>query len=278
MVKKNHEKSIESAASEYKEFSSGFVEGICYLCGEKIVRFDQNKPCLHWLLRKHKRVKKKHIKQLLDSKEIFQVISYLRWVAKTEGKLSQVNDFEAYEANPKLIYQENIKYEDTEWTFWVKKEDLEGHKDQYSSFPHYHLQITIDGRPFVNFSDFHIALSEWEIFNIYARKGAFPSYKYAFPFGESYLDLFTFLPEEKIVDEMVATDDEKKAQYHLQTFIEADPGTTIKGEDIAKLIEERKKTGVPLAKLVQKLKNVRAKTIVMPENLIEPVSRKKRKR
>lgn len=278
LLKEKQEESLRKAEKEYKEFCARYEKGECYLCDEKLTRFDKDKPCLHWLLRKHKRVKKKHIKELLECNDMFQVIQYLRWLAKTEGQLSNINDFEAYDNNPKLVYQENIRCGEVEWTFWVKKEDLKGHKNRQSNFPHYHIQITIGRRPFVVFSDFHIALTEQEIFNVHARRGKFSNYKFAFPFGESYLDLFTFMPADEILNKMVTADNEDKAQYRLKTFIEADPGTTIKGEDILKLIDESKQTGIPLARLAKKLKNTKAKTIVMPENLVEPVSRKKRSR
>jgi hypothetical protein len=277
-IKRQSEKAINTAAIEYKEFIDTFKQGKCYLCNENLTRSNLKKPCLHWLLRKHKKIKKKHIEQLLKISEVFRVLSYLRWVAKTEGSLSQINDFEAYSERKDLVYQENIRYKNIEWTIWIKKDDLKGHGRAHSKYPHYHIQITIDDLPFVDFTDFHIPLSEWEIFNIHARRGKFSSYKYAFPFGETYSDLFSLVPEDKILSGMVSTKDESKAQFHLRSFIEAEPGKTIKGEDIQQLLEERERTGVPLAKLVQKLKGVKVKTVVTPENLIEPTTRKKRKR
>ena len=60
------------------------------------------------------------------------------------------------------------------------------------------------------------------------------------------------------------TDDEKKASIHTSYFIEADPGTTISGDEIQNLMDESRRTGTPLWNLLPKLKNAKAQAIVGP--------------
>lgn len=72
------------------------------------------------------------------------------------------------------------------------------------------------------------------------------------------------IPAESLLEGMQSTFQEDRATFNLSTMLEADPGTTISGADIAEIIEESKKAGVPIAKLIRKLKNVRATTIVQP--------------
>ncbi|MBI3443151.1 hypothetical protein HY008_00610, partial [Candidatus Woesebacteria bacterium] len=75
---------------EYVDFASQLKIGFCYLCGEKLIRCDKNKPCIHWLLRGHKRIKKKDVAKALGTKDLFQTISFLRWLAVTELNLVNV--------------------------------------------------------------------------------------------------------------------------------------------------------------------------------------------
>lgn len=109
-LKRGLQSDHEQSEAEYLLFTKSFSQGDCYLCSEKITRCDYNKPCVHWLLRTHKRIKKKHIEQALRTKDLFQIIAYLRWVANFEAKLKNVNDFEAYEERKDLVYQETIRY------------------------------------------------------------------------------------------------------------------------------------------------------------------------
>ncbi|HSW98102.1 MAG TPA: hypothetical protein VLF89_09830, partial [Candidatus Saccharimonadales bacterium] len=96
---------------EYKKFLDQFSKNSCYICEEKLIRCDYSKPCIHWLLRKHKRIKKKNIEIALKSKDLFQIISYLRWLASMTVKGDNINDFEGYEINDTLVYHETISFE-----------------------------------------------------------------------------------------------------------------------------------------------------------------------
>jgi hypothetical protein len=262
---------------EYRLFKNSFLKGDCYICSEKLTRSDLKNPCLHWILREHKRIRKKQIEELLKSSELFRVIAYLRWVANFEARLVNVNDFEAYSVRKGLVYQETIKYKNKVWTFWVKDGDLKGHEDSEINFPHYHLHMTISGLQFINFGDMHIPLSEWDIFNIYGYTGNYPTLKFKVPHGETYSDLFNNISVKKLVNSMKSTKDESTAQFHLSTLVLAKDDKGISNEDINKIFAEHKKTGTPLASLANKLGG-KSTTFIEPANLINPVLRAEAKK
>lgn len=271
------EKQHERNEIEYKSFMDNFYKGICYICYEKFNRCDYSKPCVHWLLRKHKRIKKKHIEQALKSRDLFQIIAFLRWVANAKPSIDNINDFEAYKNNNKLLYHETISYEGLSWTFWIKKNDLEGHKDRNTDFPHYHFHMEIDKQIFIRLGEFHIPLSEWDILNIYMRKGQYKDVGFVISHGETYSDLFKFLPTSEILDKMRRSEDESTAQFNIQTIVKAKPGKPIKGDDIARMVKESKEKGIPMATLAQKL-DADVKSMVTPLKLVEPVLRKESKK
>ncbi|MCW1949249.1 MAG: hypothetical protein KIH89_002255 [Candidatus Shapirobacteria bacterium] len=262
---------------QYQQFKKNFLKGKCYLCGENITRCDYSKPCIHWLLRAHKRIKKKNIEEALKTKELNQIIAYLRWVANFEENLSQINDFEAYEKRDGLVYQETIKYSNLSWTFWIKEGDLNGHTGKQIDFPHYHLHMTIDGKNFISFGEMHLPLTEYDIFVIYARIGKYPKIGFITPHGESFSDIFNFIPKEELLDGMVSSGDDTNAPFHLQTFIEAKPGKMLKGEDIAKIVKEHNETKIPLAVLAKKL-DANTKVMISPNKLVDPVLREESKK
>lgn len=271
-LKRGMESDHQQTETEYKEFTKYFSEGKCYLCFKSLIGCDYSKPCIHWLLRGHKRIKKKHIEQALKTKELFHIIPFLHWIASYEAKLTNINDFEAYEERKDLVYQETIRYKNIAWTFWVKEGDLQGHNSRHTNFPHYHIHMTIDGNRFINFSDLHLPLSEWDILNIHSRRGKFPNFKFITPYGETYSDLFANLSGDQLLNTLRNSKDASKAQFHLQTMVKAKPGKTIKGDDIAKLAREHNETGIPMAVLLKKL-DADVKVIVTPHNLVDPVLR-----
>lgn len=275
-LKQKQEKQSIQNEQEYKLFRESFSNDRCYICSEKLGRCDFSNPCLHWLLRKHKRIRKRQIEEVLKSTELFRAIAYLRWVANFEARLTNVNDFEAYEDRKGMVYQETIKYKQIVWTFWVKEGDLSGHITGETKFPHYHLHMTIEGMQFINFGDMHIPLSEWDIFNIHGYRGKYPKFVFKVPHGETYSDFFNHVDTEKLVKSMKSTKDESKAQFHLNTLVTAKDDKGIKNEDINKMFAEHKRTGIPLAVLAEKLGGTTT-TYIEPANLIEPVLRNKSK-
>lgn len=130
--------------------------------------------------------------------------------------------------------------------------------------PHYHLQMKIDGRIFISYSDFHIPFTDYDLWVFAAKRGDFGKIKPLSIYDIGMQGVLDQVPAENLLEGMRSTLQEDQATFNLSTMLEADPGTTISGDEIADMIEESKKTGIPLAKLIRRLKNVRATTIIQP--------------
>lgn len=255
---------IEETKKEYDTFIQAFKAGRCYLCGLELRKFDIYKPCLHWLLLPSG-FKKRYFRLIYNNFDHFQIQAYLRWVANIEGFGRNINDLEG-EKSPSKVIETTIKYKNFEWSFSCDNTDLKGHWLRISSDarkPHYHFQIQLDGKPFINYSDFHIPLTNRDLFNIKVIRGEIDKAEHSFGPGMG-MDEILNSPPELLLKNTQATNDLSKATTHLQTFIVAEPGKTIKGEDIAKLLKERDRTGIPVAQLLKKLKGVRVRTIITP--------------
>jgi hypothetical protein len=81
--------------------------------------------------------------------------SFLRWCANQDKLLSNINDLEAEKSDKKIIYY-TVKWKNIEWTFDCSPNDFKGHEGRTVNFPHFHFQMRIDGRQFINVNDFHI--------------------------------------------------------------------------------------------------------------------------
>lgn len=83
-------------------------------------------------------------------------------------------------------------------------------------------------------------------------------------FGAGMNDVLTDETAEHIINHTVSDGNYDDAPFKLDTFIVADEGTTISGDDLADLIAEAKAKKVPIASLVHKLPNARAQVFVSP--------------
>ncbi len=63
---------------------------------------------------------------------------------------------------------------------------------------------------------------------------------------------------------MKVTSDENLGQMHMGTIVMAEPGSAISGDEVAELLKESSRTGVPMAKLARRLKNVSVQTVIEP--------------
>lgn len=252
---------IEQTDREYKKFKSTFELGKCYLCGLPLDKFDFRKPCLHWLLAPSG-FKKKYFHLIYEKFDHFQFQSYLRWIANTENFAGNINDLVAEKSSSKVI-EVTIKYKIFEWSFSCSKTDFKGHfLSTKGRRPHYHFQMRINNKPFINYRDFHIPLSENDLITINIIKGEVKGLEYSFGPGIGIEEALDYSSD--LLKNMRVTSDESKATYHIQTIIEAKPGKVIKGEDIAELLKESKKTGILMSGLAKKLKGVKIKRIIMP--------------
>jgi len=261
-IQEMNETEQKRVEESYSSFKSAYEQGVCYLCGAPLKTFSAKKPCLHWMLRP-KGVKKKHFPVLYEKVGYFQMESYARWLANLEAPLKNINDLKV-ERRERKIFETTIKYKHIEWSFSCSLSDLEGHNNsREGNYPHFHFQMRLDGKPFINYSQNHIALSDedlWKLAMINQDEipiGMDPLY------GAGMGSILSEDNLESILDTSERTENESEAAFKFDTFVMAKPGETISGDDIADLIEESRETGVPLAKLMRRL-DADVQTIVTP--------------
>jgi hypothetical protein len=125
--------------------------------------------------------------------------------------------------------------------------------------------MRIDGRPFINYSDLHLRFTEEDLWQLPVRLGQVKNAGQSGLYSAGIQAMLDHADLEKLLKTMRRTEDESKAVYHLRTIVEAKPGTTLSGDEIAQLIEKSKATGRPLAELARELTNVKqVKTIIQP--------------
>lgn len=274
-----NEAQLHRTTKEHADFLEHFQSGFCYICKLQLGTFDEGIPCVHWLLRPQG-IDKKYVAQAIDNLGLFRTEAFLRWVANTERFATNINNLSA-EGDTTKIIDWTIKYQNIEWSFSCGDSDFLGHQDAVQgSKPHFHFQMRIDERPFINYSQYHFGLTSHDILAIKAIKGEIPGAVYTRTHGAGMEDIMSVVEQQDDpLQYMQSAKDEDNAQFHLQTMITAENGHTISGDRIADLIEESKRTGVPMAKLIKQLPNVKVETIISPpESIPEKASRTKRKR
>lgn len=262
-IDRMNKRTFEDTDREYKEFHKQLDSGQCYICGEKIDSFIESQPCQHWLLRPSG-FKKKYFPLVYEKFNFFRIEAYLRWIANSEILAGNINDI-VEEMNPSKLFEHTIKYKNFEWSLSCSSGDLMGHKFSFSGkFPHYHFQMRIDERPFIDYADFHIPFTDEDLFQLPMMLGMVDKAKYMHTHGVGMQEMMNIDPET-LLNFMQRATDESNGVYSVQTLIEAEPGKTLSGDEIADLFKKSKELNVPTAKLIKELKNVgSATTFIAP--------------
>ncbi len=268
---------IDNHNKQYIDFKCKFLKGDCYICNSKLSDFNENKPCIHWLLRPNG-FKKKHFNLIIQRFNYSNFDSYLRWVANQEDLFKNINDL-SEEKRGSMILEYTIKYKKFEWSFSCSKTDFEGHETtKFTKYPHYHFQMREEGKNFIDFSDFHIPLSDQDIYTIKVKRGEIKGIYHYDGFGMGMESFFRDISPDNILKYAKTTEDNNKSSIYTIYIIEAEPGKTISGEDITNILKERKETKTPLWNLLPKLKNVKSsKAIISPGEGVPEMSQRKRK-
>ena len=268
-----NKRNLEESKKENESFLDGLAKNHCYLCDLPLSTFNEDKICLHWLMRPNG-LKKNLLNKLFKSGiGYFRINTYLRWLANTEVPFKNINDYSEKKDNS-MLFEETIKYRQYEWSFSCCSQDYQGHKGGNSAFPHFHLQMTIDGKLFVKFSEYHIPFNNQDIFFIKSNEVIPGRVRLGPYYGEGMNYALNKMNLESLIDAMQTTTDEKNATFHLQTRLEASEGEAISGDEIADIIEESKRTGVPLSVLAKKIK-ANVTTIVTPGPGVVPPKKRK---
>lgn len=263
----------ERVVREYKEFVTAFEGGRCYLCKKPLDSFSVREPCVHWLL-KPKGFKKKHFPLIHPKYGFFQVQAFLRWVASQGSAFRNINDLIEEHSGKKKI-DLTIRHQDVQWSFSCSDSDFAGHASTGAgACPHYHFQMRVDGRAFINYSEFHVPFNEEDLWKLRMMDDHPELFQHRFSFGEGMQELLDEAKAEDLVKIAAPTDQEDEAAVHIQTAVMAKEGEIIKGEDIDALIREAKEKGVTIASLAHRLGG-RKMTVIEPgPGVPKPAERK----
>lgn len=265
-----------NALDEFNRFVESFEAGICYLCEKPLTSFGKKSPCPHWLM-KPKGFKKNDLPAVAEKYGFYQIQSFLRWVANRDAFAKNINDL--LEEGTGKLFEVTIKWKNIEWAFSCAESDYQGHAtSQHFKHQHYHFQMRLDNRPFINYSDFHLPFSHMDIINIEAMRARPEKMKQRFSFGEGMNDLLSDETVEHIVNASVPPDHENDGMFKLDSIAMADEGKTISGDELDALIQEAKEKGVTVASLMHKLPNARTRVLVTPgPGVVEQATRGGRK-
>lgn len=266
-LQKKNEEELGKTQRDFEEFCAALAQGNCSFCGYSLTHFSERKPCFHWLLYQARGFKpRKHFRLLYEQKSYHQINPYLRWAANAESPVRNINDLAEDRPRGKVI-EETIKYKNIEWSFSCSEGCLRGgrHKNSRGEpVPHYHFQMKLNGNVIISYGQFHIPFSDYDHFCFAVARGEFDRLRGGHIEGVGMQGLYEHMTPEELLNAMIAADDEDTAQFRTQTLVTADEGTTISRSDLADLFEEHKRTKVPMAKLMQRLKNVSAQTYITP--------------
>lgn len=257
------------------EFRSAYRAGLCYLCGAPFDQMRKTHPCTHWLLRRCN-FKKKDLLKIADRYDYHNIAAFLRWCANEEVLLRNINDLEE-ERSPRKVISFTVKWKNIDWTFDCTENDMRGHGSGPSSHPHYHFQMRIDGRQFINFNDFHVPLSERDLFDLSLRNE--PKIHYSFGSAGSGMQDAVSVDPDAVLEHLGTTTNEEEATYQLSTIVEATE-KPLSGDEIQEMFEEAKRTGKSFAFVAQRRLQgrYRVQTVISPmDNIPDIASRTEHK-
>ena len=270
--RKEHEESVRQIA----EFKKAYTTGRCYLCGEQFDQMRANRrPCTHWLLRRCK-FRKNDFFKIVEHYDYHNIAAFLRWCANEEAHLRNINDLESEKSKRKVISY-TIRWKNIEWTFDCTENDMNGHGNGPSSRPHYHFQMRIDGRQFINFNEFHVPLSDRDLFNLNLMSEQ--SVHHGFGSAGVGMQDAVSVDADMVLEHTEPTENEEEATYHFSTIIEA-TDRPLSGDELDEIIQDAKLNKKSFAYMAKEKLRGRAsvQTIISPaENIPDIASRTEHK-
>jgi len=273
----------EQYDKDYDSFIEHYEKDECYICSKPLSTISKNNPCLHWLLRRCK-FKKKDFPKIYESYDFYNITAYLRWTANAESGSKNINNLKE-ESSERKIIETTIKWKNVEWTLDCSNNDFNGHEGTQTNFPHWHFQMRIDGRQFINFNDYHIPFSKDDQLKIVLENDSESGFHHTFgPGGQGMqerMDLLSNNPDDFIANAM-ATSDEDDGAIHMQSIVMA-PDGGISGDKINEALEMARTTGKTMAHCFREVLNdddkVSIQTIVSPADSVPEIAkRSERKR
>lgn len=184
--------------------------------------------------------------------------------------LRNINDLESEKSERKVISY-TVKWKNIEWTFDCTENDMRGHGSGPSSHPHYHFQMRIDGRQFIDFNEFHVPLSDRDLFHLSLRDE--PRVHHSFGAAGSGMQEAVSFDPELVLEHTEPTNNDNEGAYHLSTMIDA-TDKPLTGEEIHDIYEEAKRTKKSFAFVAKQRLQGRAKilTVISPSDTIPNIA------
>lgn len=274
-----NEKQRRESESEYRSFLEHYEKDNCYLCSKPFKTMSAPNPCLHWLLRRSNKFKKKNFLDVTKSFDFHNIEAFLRWVAHAEAGSLNINDLHM-ERSERKIFETTIRWRNLEWTLDCSESDFKGHPGTRTNFPHWHFQMRIDGRQFINFNDFHVKFSDYDRFLFALKRHPNAGFLYTYgPGGSGMQDKWDMLTRdpERFLANVVSTSEPEEASLRMQTIVMGGEGG-ISGEKIDEAMKMSRETGKPLAHCIREVtandKNILIKTIVSPSDSVPEIARR----
>ena len=270
-IKEMNQKNYEEHQRQAVAFKKSYERDICYLCNKSFRTISKDNPCLHWLLRQCK-FKKKDFPKIYFQYGYGNIAAFIRWCANQERFISNINDLEEEKAERKILSY-TVKWKNIEWTFDCSKNDFNGHDGTSVDFPHYHFQMRIDGKQFINFNDFHVPFTDIDVFAIKTSLEQGDKFKHNFGSIGAGMQEAIGADLGDIIEHTTRCDTQDEATYHLSTIIDASENP-ISGEEIYEIHKETERTGKSFAFIAQqRLKGkVKIQTMVSPADSIPDIA------
>jgi len=158
------------------------------------------------------------------------------------------------------------KYKDLEWAISCGKGDYDGHgsDSKDSKKPHYHFQMRVDKKPYIDYADFHIPLHHSDIVTMEAERLAPDHVTRRFSGGEGMSEVFTEENVEKLALHGKAVDNDADGIVKFDHIIVADEGTELDAQAVLDIARKARAEGRPATKALRTLPNARVLTIAEP--------------
>jgi hypothetical protein len=249
-IQRKNEEQIRENEEIFEDFRNAYLKECCSLCGNKLDYFNKIEKCFHWFLLPTGIRKKDFDNYLIEPVGYFKLESYFRWISTLENPMVNINDL-SDEISESKIKEITIKYKNIEWSLNFGLTDLNGHLDsKNANFPHFHLQMLVDDKPYIMFNNYHIPFSDEDLFNlkIMTEDKDLVDFRNDFGEGMSFIESPENLAElDKILK---LSQDENTAPFHTTSMIQMPEGKTMSGEMLQKILAESNETNTLIRHLI----------------------------
>ncbi len=238
-IRKDNLEDSAQAMHEYQEFVSYYQRGECFICKKPLQTNSSEVICLHSLLRQNW-AKKKDFQKLFFKYWYFNIATYVRWAANQDSFIRNINNLEDEKSSNKK-FEYTVKCGHIERTFSCANSDFSGHC-WACSFPHYHFQMRISNKPFIDFSDFHIRFSEYDLRMFKAIESGHVKFNWSIGGAGIQEAMDTLESNPDVWIDAMRVGSENEAQFNVQSIITGPGWWRISGDEISKIIEESQRS------------------------------------